>query len=218
MEDTIKDTVLKTFADFYAKGDLFNAWTELEKIRSSISPGVWNYNAGTLKAKMGTPAEARYYFLKAQAEGYREMDLENNLRIVEDQLEIKNVEKPLELSDYGIKFGLWAQQGFFTTLALAILVAGLLVLRRKKKILVLIVTVTLMMIPLGAEFWVKSWNKAVALESGQLLEGPSAIFASRGELPAGVLLVAKRAGAWYEVHYPARFRGWVKANGIKELE
>lgn len=218
MEDTIKETVLKTFADYYAKGDFLNAWLELEKHRDSISPGLWHFNAGTLKAKMSQPAEARFHFLRSRSEGFRSKDLETNLTMIEDQLEIAVAEKPLEVSDYGIKFALWAQHGFFTTISLLILIGGLLILKQQKKFIVLVTTVFLMMIPVGANFWVNSWDKAVNLSALEVLEGPSVIFPSRGELPPGVLLITRKAGEWYEILYPSRFRGWVKGTGVKELE
>lgn len=218
MEDTIKDTVLKTFADFYAKGDFPNAWVELEKVRGAVSPGLWHYNAGTVKAQMSNPAEARYHFLKSRAEGYKGDNLETNLSLMEEKLETKSVEKPLETSDYAVKFGMWAQNGFFTTISLIILVSGLMVLKREKKISILVVTILLMIVPVGAGMWIRNWNEVINLQPLEVREGPSAIFASRGELPAGVLLIANKSGEWYQIKYPSRFRGWIKADGIKELE
>lgn len=209
---------MKTFAEYYAKGDYLNAWIELEKVRGSVSPGLWHYNAGTVKAKLERPAEARYHYLESLSKGYPGEELQKNLSFVEDQLEVRTVEKPLELSDYGMKFALWAQNGFFTTISLLILICGLLILRREKKFIYLAVTLAGMAIPLGTSLWIRSWDQVINLEASEVREGPSAIFASRGELPPGIHLIAHRSGDWYEIRYPSRFRGWVKSKVIKELE
>ena len=218
MEDTIKANVLDTFAEYYAKGAYPDALAELEIQRSQVPPGLWHFNAGTVKAKMGLAAEARFHFLKAQLEGYSEQNLGKNLDLVEEKLELTSLEKPLTFSDYAVKFGLWSQGGFFSTLALLILVTGLLILRREKKTLILGLTVIFCTIPLALSAWVHSWDKAVIVSEQEIREGPSAIFASRGEIPEGVLVVLKKSGDWYEVFYPARFQGWIKNSGFKELE
>lgn len=191
---------------------------ELEKSRDKISPGLWHFNAGTVKAKMLKPAEARFHFLEAKLNGFTDERLSQNLSLVERELQVTSLEKPLETYDYAMKFGLWAQNGFFTTLSLLFLIGGLLILRREKKYYVLIMTLIFTLAPLGTSFWLKSQDKAVTLVSHEVLEGPSAIFASRGELPPGVLVFMRKSGEWLEIVYPSRFRGWIKNTGIKELE
>lgn len=209
---------METFAGLYARGDFPNALKELEKNRDKISPGLWHFNAGTVKAKMMNPAEARFHFLEAKLHGFTDESLAQNLNLVERELQVSTLEKPLETTDYALRFGLWAQNGFFTTLSLLFLLGGLLILRREKKYYVLILTVLLTLAPLGASYWIKGQDKAVILVAHEVLEGPSAIFASRGELPPGVLVMMKKSGDWLEIVYPSRFRGWIKNTGIKELE
>jgi hypothetical protein len=209
---------LKAFADYYAKGDYPNARNELVKAREKISPGLWHFNMGTVEAKLLKPAEARYHFLEAEMKGVDDSRLGQNLKLVEDELEVGKLEKPLEYEDYAVKFGLWAQNGFLTMLSLLIFLGGLLLLRREKKVSVFIIACVVAALPLGAKFWISSWNKSVTLTPHEVLEGPSAIFASRGELPVGVMVITKRSGEWKEIIWPSRFRGWVKSEGLKELE
>jgi hypothetical protein len=209
---------LGTFADQFAKGDYPNAMNELEKVREKISPGVWHFNMGTVQAKLSRPAEARYHFLEARHMGLQEEALTQNLQFIEDQLEVVKLEKPIEPMDYAMKFGLWAENGFFTMLSLILLLGGLLVLKREKKYWVLAVTIIVAAIPIGIGTWVNSWDRSVNLVPHEVLEGPSAIFASRGELPPGVMVITKRSGDWVEIIYPSRFRGWIKSTGLKELE
>jgi hypothetical protein len=209
---------LETFADYYAKGDFPNAMNELMKNRQRISPGLWHFNMGTVKAKMNVLAEARYHFLAAEENGFTDKSLGQNLSIVEDELDVRILEKPLDTMDYAIKFGLWSQNGFLTMVSLMILLGGILILRKEKKYYVLILTILLALIPVGCHFWIGSWDRAVTLTSHEVLEGPSVIFDSRGELPPGVMVVTKESGEWKEVIYPSRFRGWIKAAGLKELE
>lgn len=209
---------MKTFEGFYASGDYANALLELEKSKDQLSPGVWHFNMGTVKAKLGQPAEARYHFLESRWSGFTDERLANNLALVEDTLEVTKLEKPLEAADYLIKFGLWAQNGFFTMLSLLVLFVGFLILRKQKKYSALILTALIAAIPVGLNWWVKSWPKAVILSAHQVQDGPSVIFGSRGELPPGIMVVTKKSGEWAEIIFPSRFRGWIKNTGLKELE
>lgn len=191
---------------------------ELEKQREKISPGLWHFNAGTLKAKMQNPAEARFHFLEARFHGFDDQKLSNNLSLIEDQLEVKTLEKPIEPLDYAVKFSLWAEGGFFTMLSLLIILFGLILVKKTQKYSVLALTILIAAVPLTMNYWVKSWSKAVNLNPQIVLDGPSAIFGSRGELPPGIFLITRSSGEWKEVIYPSRFRGWIKNAGLKELE
>jgi hypothetical protein len=209
---------LGTFADFYAKGDFPNAMKELERNREKISPGLWHFNMGIVKAKLMMPAEARFHFLEAHLKGFTNEKLAQNESLVEDELEVKTLEKPLDTMDYAVKFGLWAQNGFFTMISLMFLLGGLLILKKQRKYSILVLTVVMALVPVGISYWVKTWDKFVNVVPLQVMDGPSVIFGSRGELPAGILLITRRSGDWSEVVYPSRFRGWIRNTGLKELE
>lgn len=191
---------------------------ELEKQREHVSPGLWHFNAGTVKAKLNLLPEARFHFLQSKLKGYTNEKVEKNLQFIENQLEIVKLERPLEPMDYAIRFAMWAQNGFFTTISLLIIIGGLLVLKNVKKFYVLALTVVFASLPIALSYWTASWDKSVVLEGQPVLEGPSVIFATNTELPPGVMLISRSAGDWNEVIYPSRFRGWVRRSGLKELE
>ncbi len=191
---------------------------ELAKNREKLSPGLWHFNMGTVKAKLNVMAEARYHFLAAERQGFADERLNQNLSLVEKALEVKTLEKPLDTLDYAVKFGLWSQNGFLTMISLIILLGGMLILRKEKKYYVLVLTIFFALIPVGCHYWIRSWDKAVTLKAQEVLDGPSVIFGSRGELPAGIMIVTKKTGEWKEVIYPSRFSGWIKNAGLKELE
>ncbi len=81
-----------------------------------------------------------------------------------------------------------------------------------------VVFLLLVLIPVGLNWWVKSWPYAVVVAPQAIQEGPSAIFPARGELPVGVLVITREMGEWEEVIYPSRFQGWIKKQGLKVLE
>ncbi|MES2528283.1 MAG: SH3 domain-containing protein [Bdellovibrionota bacterium] len=209
---------METFADKFAKGDFPNAQLELEKVKENISPGLWHFNMGTVKAKLMNPAEARFHFLEARMNGFTDEQLTQNLDLIENQLEVKTLEKPLGAQDFAMKAGMWGQNGLFTMLSLLVLVIGMIILKKERKYSILILTLTLAAIPFGLQFWVKSWDKYITVAAHEVREGPSTIFGSRGELPPGILVVTRRPGDWVEITYPSRFRGWIKNVGLKELE
>lgn len=209
---------MKTFEGFYSKGDFANALLTLEKNPSDLSPGLWHYNVGTIKAKMQNLPEARFHFLQATELGMNSDVVFNNLKIAEEKLDIVRLEKPLNASDYFIKGSLWASQGLFTSLSLIIIIAALLHLRKRISYKLVLSYLTAVLLPLGFNFWVNSWDRAVVTNTQLVQEGPSVIFPSRGELPLGVLVVLKHNGEWSKIIYPSRFEGWIKNTGLKSLE
>lgn len=210
--------MLKTFQDFYVQKDYANALLTLEKNRDEMSPGLWHYNVGTVKASEGRFAEARLHFLKARELGFSDSANETNLRLTEEKLEVTRLEKPLSVTDYLIKGALWAREGAFTTLSLIVLVIALWNLRKRKSFQMAAVYAVLMAIPLLLNFWVNSWSRLIVIEPQLVQEGPSVIFGGRNELPSGVMLVTRHKGDWLEIIYPSRFSGWIKSAGLKAME
>ena len=217
LEDTTIEDVLKTFQDSYAQKDFAKAQSILQSHRQDVEPELWHYNMGTVKAQLKSWAEARFHFLEAQAHGLT--GAEANLRIVEKNLEVQRLEKPLSVQDYFVQLSLGATNlGATTFVSLVILIVGLWHLRRRWSLGLGALYGVLLSLPLIFGLWVSQWPKGVALESATLLEGPSVIFGTRAELPAGVLVVFRQEGEWKEVIYPSRFRGWIKSSNLKMME
>lgn len=218
LEDTTIEPVLKTFEDFYQKKDYPNALLTLEKSMNELPLGLKHYNLGTVYAQMQQWPQARYHFLSAKKNGFERTEVTQNLEIAEAKLEVTKLEEPLSTSDYFIKYSTSATGGVFTTLALLILVVGLFVIKKSGKIKSAWILIPAVLVPLGVNLWIKSWPWAVVMKPAGLHDGPSAIFEARGELPPGLLVIAKPNGDWKQIIYPVRFSGWVKTDVLKEVE
>lgn len=218
MEDTIIETPLKTFQDYYLKKDYPNALLTLQKNQQSIDPGLWHYNMGTVAGEMSNWPLARYHFVLAKKNGFEGADLERNQQFVMEKLEVGPLEKPLNTSDYLIKAGLFAGEGWLITLSLFILVIGLLSLRKSLSWIRVTLIIVAIAVPMTLHFWINSWEAKIVMTPQPLREGPSALFGVNSEVPAGVLVLTNVKEDWEEIVFPSRFSGWIKSTGIKNLE
>lgn len=173
---------------------------------------------GTVYSGLGELGEARFHLLQAENEGFTSKEVAQNLELVEAELDIPRLEKPLGASDYLIKGSLIAGEGLLTTLALAILVIGLLNLRKSKNLKQLTGLGLIVLTILGLNFWIQSWPKMIVTKPQIIHEGPSAIFEARDEIPSGVMLITSQDGEWLKIKYPSRFQGWIKNSGVKEIK
>lgn len=183
-----------------------------------MDAGLWHYNMGTVLGEMNNWPLARYHFLMAQADGLNSEELNQNQQLAESKLEIARLEKPLGTSDYLIKTGMIASEGPLVTLSLLFLVIGLWILRKKPSFKSAVLFLVAVVTPLIVNFWIESWPKKVVLLPKAVYEGPSALFATRGELPPGIMVLTNTKGEWEEIIYPSRFAGWIKSDGLKRLE
>ncbi len=206
--------VLKTFGDYYAKKDYTNALLTLQKNPDALSSGILNYNLGTVYTKLENWPLARYHFLQAEGVG----EASQNLDLIEIKLGLVKIEKPLNTSDYFFKTSSILSDGYLTTMSLLVLMLGLLIIKKTPSLKNIVLTFLIASLPFGFNFWVKSLPRAIALKTEPLLEGPSTIFGSAGELPAGVLVITKTQGEWKKIIYPSRFQGWIRSTDLKELE
>lgn len=210
--------MLKTFEDFYVKKDYQNALLTLEKQGSSLPKDMLQYNLGTVHSKLGHWAQARYHFLLAEEAGFSENSLVQNLDAVEEKLEITRLEQPLEPQDYAVKAALFAKDGVLTSIALLILITGLVLLKKRASLWKIAAWIVGIALPLALSFWINTWPRFIALEPQVIAEGPSAIFRESGELPAGVTVIATGEGEWRRILWPSRFSGWIRIQALKELE
>lgn len=218
MEDTTIQDVLKTFQAHYAQKDYANALLVLQKGQSELSPGIWHYHVGLVKAQTLQWAEARFHFLKARELGFNSQQNSQNLMIAESKLELGKLEKPLSTSDFLIKGALWASEGAFTTVSLLVLISAIIGLRKKRDYKLASFYAVGIAVPLVLGLWISSWPKAIVIQPQMVLEGPSAIFSTRVEIPVGIFIVTNANDDWQEIIYPSRFSGWIKKAGIKSLE
>ena len=218
MEDTTIEDTLKTVESLYIQKDYANALKILVAKQSELPSGLWNYNMGTVYAAMENWPLARLHLLRADILGTGSQEAVQNLELVESKLDVENLEKPLSLSDYLAQGSMIASEGILTSFALLILVIGLWNLRKQNSLKFLIGLFSTVLFVLGINWWIRSWPKAIVTKPQIIHEGPSGIFPEREELPAGVLVISSSSDGWQKIYYPSRFKGWIKNEGLKELE
>ncbi|WP_408098245.1 hypothetical protein ACJVC5_04850 [Peredibacter sp. HCB2-198] len=209
---------MKTVEALYVQKDFAKALQTLEANKSKISPGLWHYNMGTVYAGMKEFGKARFHLLQAEREGFVSKESEQNLEVVESALDTTRLEKPLAWSDYAVRGAMIASEGILSTLALFILIAGMIGVLKKKSLALFSALTVFVLLIVGVDFWINSWPLAVVTTPQGIQEGPSAIFASREELPSGVLVLATHKGEWRKILYPSRYQGWIKNTGLEELK
>lgn len=218
MEDTTIEDVLKTFEAHYAQKDYAKSLEILKTKASAFEKDNWEYNMGTVLARLENFPEARFHLLQAEKLGLSAPGLDQNLLMVEEKLEVPRLEKSLNTQDYAFKAGLVLSEGYFSTLSLLGLIVGILVLKASfswKRVVGFFILITA---PLALNFWIASLDQFVAINPATLQEGPSLIFSKVGDIPAGVRIVGKKDGSWIKILYPSRYSGWVKSSELKNLE
>ena len=218
MEDTTIEDTLKTVEALYVQKDYANALKTLEANQSKISSGLWHYNMGTVYAGMREFGKARFHLLQAEREGFVSKESEQNLELVEKALDTTRLEKPLAWSDYAVRGALIASEGILSTLALFVLIAGMIGVLKKKSLKAFGTLTFFVLLIVGVDFWINSWPLAIVSTPQGIQDGPSAIFATREELPSGVLVLATHQGEWRKILYPSRYQGWIKNKGLEELK
>lgn len=218
LEDTTIEDVLKTFEGHYVKKQYEEALQFLLKHKGQISSELLDYNLGTVYAQLGNYPLSRYYLLMAEQKGFKTKQTYQNLKYIEEKLEVSRLEKPLTIQDYLIKTGLAVSDGFLLTLSLVVLIIGLVILKKKRSLLSISIFGLAVILPILLNLWINSWNQSIITKTTSLYSGPSAIFETSGEIPAGVRVLIKGDTEWKEILYPSRFHGWIKNSDFKRLE
>ncbi len=218
MEDTTIEAVLKTVEALYVQKNYEAALLELQQNQASIPEEIWHFNMGTTYGKLGSWPLARYHLLMAEARGLVSAKLSINKTIVEEKIGAQKLEQPLGTNDHLVRAGMLASEGMLTLVSLLFLIGGLLMLWRKRNIRAFGLCLAGTIMSLGLNLWIQSWNRTVVIDPQTILDGPSEIFASRGEVPAGIFLITKPGDDWLRIIYPSRFEGWIKPSGIKEIK
>jgi hypothetical protein len=218
LEDTTIKDVLKTVEGLYAQKNYQSALKLLETNQAQISSGIWHYNMGTVLGKLENYPLARYHLLMANEEGFNSKEVLLNKKLIESKLDISKFEKPYTVTDYLVKGSLEASQGILTSLSLILVIVGIINLWKKSSYKIGSVLILSAVMVLGLNWWIQSWNKVIVLTTQSVQEGPSAIFPSREEVPAGVMIITRSNGDWLKIVYPSRLQGWIKNSGLKELK
>lgn len=207
---------LKSLESLYVKGNFDDSIKSLIAQKSSFEAGPFHYNLGTLYAKKGDYAVARFHFEKAIKAGFIGDEVVNNLTFSTKSLQLEKIESEgLFLDTY--------YSVLFSPLSVTFLVAGfylliVLILKKLKTISARSTVVFLMIgiLSLGIKYFLnQELKEAILLKKSVAKEGPSAIFESHQDLPAGIkLIVTKPREGWYFIKYPSHFSGWIQGSDL----
>ncbi len=218
LEDTTITDILKTFEAYYQKNDFKNALKTLSDHPESLPSGLWHYNLSTVYAKLENWPLARFHLLVATKEGVSVPGISQNQTLIEEKLEVGKLEKSLSTSDYLYKAAKFITIGEITSFSLVFLLIGLLILKKKPSFKRFSILLILTLLPLSFSLVLKKYPEGIVLSTEKVLDGPSVIFGSVADIPAGIKVITTGDGDWREILWPSRFHGWIRTSALKELE
>jgi hypothetical protein len=218
MKDTTTSNALKTIQNFYVQKEYAKAIDWLENNQSQMDKAIWHFNLGLFNAKLENWSNARFHFLQAELMGYSGLEINQNLKIINDRLDLIQFEKALSTKDHVIKVGMELSHGVFIIFAIFMVLLSLILSLKKRDVKKVLFFLVLGFLFIGADLWIRSWDKRVVIESQEIVEGPSSIFSAKEELPPGLVVVVDSKDEWLKIIYPSRFSGWIKDRGLKELK
>ncbi len=208
----MKNTSIK---ELYLENDFAAASKALKQQQNEFDSGWYFYNLGTIELKAGNLPQARFYLEKSLKEGFHLAEAKHNLKVAKQKFITE--ERPQEF------FPLLYQQ--ILSIPSPALLTGILlmtlalaVMRLLKKLLMKVFLCSLVLLGslfLGHFFLVNSYEQAVILQKGEILEGPSQIFAVSHEAPLGLKVwLKKQKNEWRLITYPEKYAGWVHINDL----
>lgn len=207
-----------SFDELYLKKDYKGAAQYLLKNKQHIDSGIFHYNLGTVYAKMGDQATARFHLEKAIQDGYINSSSLNNLTFVKSQLQVDDLTTSTSFPDTLMNIATAIPPAGYFSLTLAMMVLFTLLIRIKKiqKRWVMVIVVLLAITPvLFSNFYVKNINFAVALKDVPLYEGPSKIFNEKGQIRAGSkIILGEFKEGWFFVKFPISLSGWINKDQL----
>ncbi len=216
MENNIKGPDMSLESSYFA-GDVNVTIKKLLELKDHFSDGLYFYNLGTLYAKKGDFALARYHLEKSFREGFYSPRMFHNLKYVEEHLNLRQ-ERDHSFYEKLIFKSIEYPPIFF--LLLPLVVALLLFIAKKlfKELSVILYfsILSLAFIPLLFIFALNSYfNTGVALNGPAVYDAPSEIYPSRINLLNGEkVLIVRNKNGWSEIIYPSEFSGWVKSKDL----
>jgi hypothetical protein len=177
--------------------------------KSTQGNQAFHYNLGTNYLKTEKFALAKYHFLRADALGYRDEKLENNVAYLNDKLKQSDFHSVSTAGDIilGEMVHLRPSMGVSLTLFILLILLIRRVFSGKKMRLISIVLSTFPSIILYFLTWKYSW--IIALSPIDIVSGPSQLFTRRLTVTSGEILMVSRPTNALKVHYPSWADGWI---------
>jgi hypothetical protein len=218
MENTNTSDLAKSLEDAYVKADWPNAIKMLLEHKESFQEGNYYYNLGTIYAKQGNLAAARYHLEKSIKTGGEEFKAFSNLQLIKEKLNVPELETSPLLYERAISFSMATPVALYLSLTLLLSMAVLFLIKFKKikKIRLMILAFAVALVPYcGAKFWLSKKNFAIAFQDTPIRVGPSEIYESLGVLKAGSkVIVDSLNNDHFWIKHPQQLSGWVKKENL----
>jgi hypothetical protein len=215
---TVTSTKKGSFDELYLKKNYKGAAQYLLKNKQHIDSGIFHYNLGTVYAKMGNQASARFHLEKAVSEGYINSSSLNNLTFVKSQLQVDDLSTSTNLPDQFVNtMTSIPMAGYFSMTLFLVLVFTLMIrLKKIQKKWLMIVVLLLSLTPvLISQLYVENIHYAVVLKEVPLYEGPSKIFSEKGKVRAGSKVVlGQLKDGWFYIEFPISLSGWISKDQL----
>lgn len=218
MENNNINEVMKSLSELYAKKDYKKALEMLEQSSQLFDSGTYHYNLGTVHAKMGQFAVARFHYEKAIKDGYRSEALLNNLSYTKSKVSIDDLSNSDVPMDRVLDAGSIMPMTYFILLASMIFFIGNIWMYWNKSYrwwkLTILAILALSPIIFKVSF-VDTKPLAIALKDAALFEGPSSIFEQKGEIKAGAKVrIGKINDKWIYIVSPQSLVGWTEKDKL----
>lgn len=211
-------SVASSFEELYLKKDYKGAANYLLQNKKQLSSGIFHYNLGTVYSKLGDFPAARFHLEKAIKDGYINSSSLNNLSYIKNQLQVDDLSNSTSIPDQIMNSALMVPSSGYLSLALILILIGLLFIRSKKlikKISIIIFFIIAISPILFSGIFLNKINYAVAFKDIPLYEGPSKIFTEKGKVRAGSkIILGEFKDGWFYVKFPISLTGWVSKDQL----
>lgn len=217
-DKSIESTAKISFEELYLKKDYKGAANYLLQNKQQFDSGIFHYNLGTVYSKQGDFAAARFHLEKAIKEGYINSSSLNNLTYVKGQLQVDDLSTSSNLPDQLMNSALAIPPTAYLSLSLVFLLCGISLLKTKKLRRKLSMALFALLIAAPVVFsnlYLDKINYAVAFKDVPLYEGPSKIFAEKGQIKAGSkIILSDFKEGWFYVKFPISLTGWINKDQL----
>lgn len=218
MADTSTNKHVKELEQLYLDGKYDDLKSKLIKDRDSLSPGVFHYNLGTVFAKKGNLAAARYNLEKAKSLGFEHPALNKNLNSILETVEVKtnpDIPVPSKALDYFMS----TSEGIFLFFALIVVLISSILYRtntlRNKMALALLVVISFSPLAIKKYHYDTKYITGINIRDAKVFEGPSEIYPTIKEIVGGQkLILGKSYEDWIFISFPIEFSGWIKRKDL----
>ncbi len=210
--------ILKSLETKYSQKEYGEAIDLLLKNKDGLDPGLFSFNLGTLYAKKGDFATARYHLENSISKGFLNSFTVKNHNFILAKLNANYNYYRESLIDTAMSYSLALPSSMFLSLSLTFVVIGLIICRNVKKYTIPIMAFFILMaggVGLFKYHIHEKYQVGIVLNDVKLREGPSQIFDVSDTLdPGQKVILGKRIGNWFMVEFPLAISGWLES---KEL-